>query len=408
MKNVTRRDFLRSSALIAVGVATPPWLAKIAKADLLRQAKGGKVDPDNILVVCQLTGGNDGLNTVVPWADSRYRQLRPSIGIAENEVLKLNESIGLHPQMTGLKQVFDTGKAAIIQNVGYPNPDRSHFKSMEIWQSASPDGHEAYGWLGRYLDHQATKGSPNPVMAISLTRARPQALSADEVAVPCFASLADIKTFVGDPDSERMLREVQGMMGEPGADAEVVRKANLSALDAMSELNKALGKYQSKTVYAKDQFGQGFSQIAQLIATSPRTRVIYFSAGGFDTHSNQPDQHANLLKGFSDALKAFQDEMIAIGKGNKVTVMVFSEFGRRCQENASKGTDHGSGAPMFVVGGGVKGGIVGPNPDLVNLDRGDVPWKVDFRQVYSSVLDSWMGSDSEAIFKKKFAHVPIF
>lgn len=405
---ITRRDFLRSTAIIAVGVAAPPWLAQIAKADIFKQSKGGKIDPDNILVVCQLSGGNDGLNTVIPWADANYYRYRSALAIKEDAVLKLNDSLGLHPVMTGMQSLVKSGKAAIVQNVGYPNPNRSHFRSMEIWQTANPDGAEQYGWLGKYLDQQMKQGSTNPVLALELSRNRSAALRAKVAAVPCFASLADVKSLVGDPDAERLLREVQGMDAPVGSGTEAVQKANYAALDAMSELHKSIDKYTSKFTYANDQFGQGFKQIAQLIATSPKTRVIYFSGGGFDTHSQQVEQHERLLKGFSDAIKTFMDEMEAIGKANKVTVMVFSEFGRRCQENASAGTDHGAAAPMFVIGGKVKGGLVGPNPDLVNLDRGDLKWQIDFRQVYATVLDNWMGADSASVFGKKFDHVGVY
>jgi uncharacterized protein (DUF1501 family) len=405
---ITRRDLLRKSAIIAIGAAAPPWLASIAKADVVKMATGRKIDPDNILVVCQLSGGNDGLNTVVPYANSAYYAARPVLALKEEEVIKIDAEFGLHPTMSGFKSLYDEKKVAIIQSVGYPNPDRSHFKSMEIWQTANPDGREQYGWLGKYLDNQIQSGSTNPVMALGLSRTKPDALKAKVASVPCFASLADIKAFVGDPDAERMLREVQGMDAYGSADAEAVRKANLTALDAMAELNKALDSYTPKMPYGNDQFGQGFRQIAHLIATSPKTRVIYFAAGGFDTHSQQAAAHSRLVQDFSNALKAFMDEMKALGKDGKVSVLVFSEFGRRVRENASAGTDHGAGAPMFIIGGKVKGGMYGEKPDLVNLDRGDVPWRVDFRQVYSTVMDQWMGGDSETMFGKKFSHVNIF
>lgn len=407
-KNFTRRDFLKSTAIIAVGAATPPWLAKIAKADFLRLAQGGKIAPDNILVVCQLSGGNDGLNTVVPYSDANYLRMRPTIGIKEDVVLKINEKVGLHPAMGGFKRLFDAGNASIVQNVGYPNPNRSHFRSMEIWQTANPDNVDAYGWLGRYLDQEAKHGSLNPILAIELSRQKSQAFRGKVASVPCFASLADVKSLIGDADAERHLREVQGMDAPAGSATAHVQQANYAALDAMSELNKVLSKYQSKFEYGNDQFAQGFKQIAQLIATSPKTRVIYMSAGGFDTHSNQPQQHERLLKNFSDAIDTFMQEMASLGKAEKVTVLIFSEFGRRCSENASQGTDHGAAAPMFLVGGKLKGGFVGDHPDLVNLDRGDLQYRIDFRQVYSTVLDEWMGADSESIFQKKFQHVQLY
>lgn len=405
---ITRRDLLRRSAIIAIGAAAPPWLATIARADVVKLATGRKIDPENILVVCQLSGGNDGLNTVVPYTNPAYYAARPVLGLKEDTVLKLDEEFGLHAGMEGFKSLYDEKKAAIVQSVGYPNPDRSHFKSMEIWQTANPDGREAYGWLGKYLDQQIKNGSTNPVLALGLSRTKPDAFKAKVASVPCFASLADIKSFVGDPDAERMLREVQGMEAYGNADAESVRRANLSALDAMAELNRALDSYAPKMQYGNDQFGQGFKQIAHLIATSPITRVIYFATGGFDTHSQQAAQHARLLQDFSNGIKAFMDEMKVLGKENKVIVLVFSEFGRRVRENASAGTDHGAGAPMFVIGGQVKGGMHGEKPDLVNLDRGDVPWRVDFRQVYATVIDEWMSGDSEMMFGKKFDHVRIF
>ncbi|MCH8274787.1 MAG: DUF1501 domain-containing protein [Armatimonadetes bacterium] len=404
----SRRDFLHGGAIIAVGLVTPPWLAKIAKADILKQAGGGKVSPDNILVVCQFSGGNDGLNTIVPYADSNYYRLRSALALKEDTVLKVNENVGFHPAMEGFKALFDQGRAAVIQNVGYPNPNRSHFRSMDIWQTANPEKPEAYGWIGRYLDQEIAKGSTNPVLALGLSRTRPRALKGKQASVPCFASLADVQALVGDPDIEKLLREIQGSEAGGSTGTGMVRQANLTALDAMAELNKALDKYESKFEYGQDRFGQGFRQVAHLIATMPKTRVIYISAGGFDTHSQQADPHERLLNGFSEAVKTFMEEMDAIGKADKVTVMVFSEFGRRCAENASAGTDHGAAAPMFVIGGQVKGGLYGDKPDLVNLERGDLKWKTDFREVYATLIDEWMGGDSEDLFKKKFEHVSIF
>lgn len=405
-KEISRRDFLKSSAIIAVGVAAPPWLASIAKADVFRLSKGGVIDPDNILVVCQLSGGNDGLNTVIPWTNADYYQYRPSLAVPEAEVLKIDDALGLHPSLTGFEKLYKSGQLAIVQNVGYPNPDRSHFRSMEIWQTANPDMPEQYGWLGKFLDDQAQKGSTNPVLALELGRTKSAAVRAKTASVPCFASLADVKALVGDEDAERFLREIQGMGG--GADENSVRQATRSALDAMAELNKSIDRYASAFKYSNDAFGQGFKQIAQLIATSPKTRVLYFSGGGFDTHSRQGDVHSRLLKGLGDALSTFMDEMKSLGKADKVTVMVFSEFGRRVRENGSQGTDHGAAAPMFVVGGKVEGGLIGDAPDLTNLERGDLKWKTDFRQVYATMLDQWMGAESAKIFGKKFDYVKVF
>lgn len=397
---ITRRDFLGNSAKIAIGLAAPTWLSTIARADVFRKSEGFKIDPDGILVVVQLSGGNDGLNTVIPYADSRYHELRPTLGISEDKALHLNERLGLHPAMTGMQTLYKEGKVAVINNVGYPRPNRSHFKSMEIWQSASPETSLSYGWVGRHLDILHAKNPLNPVYALGLSTDKPRALQADDYSVPCFASLADIQSMVGDPDAERMLRDIQGTGGSAGED--VVRAANKSALDAMASLRDKLKGFTAKETYPADAFGNGFKQLAQIVATSPQTRVLYFSAGGFDTHARQAEQHEKLMKGFSDSMLAFQREMEAIGKADKVVVLVFSEFGRRSYENASGGTDHGAAGPMFMVGKAVKGGLYGPMPDLQNLVDGDLKYEIDFRQVYATALDNWMGGDSQKVLSAKF------
>ncbi len=405
---VSRRSVMKAGGMIAVGLVAPRWLSTIAKADVIRQAGGGKAASDTILVVCQLSGGNDGLNTVVPYADKAYYDLRPTVGIKDSDVLKLDNEVGLHPSLVGLHTLFKENKVAVVGNVGYPKPNRSHFKSMEIWQTASPEKMMATGWLGRQLDVDMSHHPLNPVMALGLSTERPLALAAQKASVPCFASLADVQGLIGDPDSERMLREIQGMDAMMGTSTAAVQQASKSALDAMSILTKQLKGYTPKQTYANDAFGNGFKQIAQLIATSPATRVVYFSAGGFDTHARQPDQHARLLKGYGDAVLAFQREREALGKDKKVVVLTFSEFGRRAHENARLGTDHGAAAPMFLVGSRVKGGLHGAKPDLTNLVDGDVAHKVDFREVYAATLDTWMGGDSEVVLGQKFAPLGVF
>lgn len=405
---ISRRNVIKSGGMIAVGLVAPRWLSTIAQADVVRMAGGGKAASDTILVVCQLNGGNDGLNTVVPYAQKEYYALRPTVGIAETAVLKLDEQVGLHPSLAGLHTLFKEGKVAVVGNVGYPKPNRSHFRSMDIWQTASPEKMVATGWLGRQLDVDMAKSPLNPVMALGLSTERPTALAATHASIPCFASLADVQGLIGDADSERMLREIQGADAMMGTSTAAVQQASKSALDAMAILSKQVKGYEPKQTYPNDAFGNGFKQIAQLIATSPATRVVYFSAGGFDTHARQPDQHARLLKGYGDAVLAFQREMEAIGKDKKVVVLTFSEFGRRAHENASLGTDHGAAAPMFLVGSKVKGGLHEAKPDLANLADGDVAFKTDFREVYAATLDTWMGGDSEVVLGQKFAPLGVF
>ncbi len=405
---ISRRSVIKAGGMIAVGLVAPRWLSTIAQADVLRQAAGGKAASDTVLVVCQLSGGNDGLNTVVPYAQKAYYDLRPTVGIKDADVLKLDENVGLHPSLAGLQTLYKEDKVAVVGNVGYPKPNRSHFKSMEIWQTASPEKMMTTGWLGRQLDADLAHHPLNPVMALGLSTERPMALAAAHASVPCFASLADVQGLIGDADAEKMLRDIQGMDAMGGSTTAAVQQASKSALDAMSILSKQVKGYTPQQTYANDAFGNGFKQIAQLIATSPATRIVYFSAGGFDTHARQPDQHARLLKGYGDAMLAFQREMEAIGKDKKVVVLTFSEFGRRAHENASLGTDHGAAAPMFLVGGRVKGGLYGAKPELDALVDGDVAHKIDFREVYAATLDHWMGGDSEVVLGQRFAPLGVF
>lgn len=404
--SISRRQLLKTGSMIAVGLATPSWLSSIAKADVLRSASGKGVDPDGILVVCEFKGGNDGLNMIVPYADDNYYRLRPTLGIPRESVLHITDQMGLHPNMAGLSELYKEGKVAVVQNVGYPKPNRSHFKSMDIWHAASPDTSLKYGWIGRHLDHLAEDHPLNSVYALGLSNEKPGALNANKVSVPCFGSLADIQSMVGNADAERMLREISANAHTD--DEKLVAAANKSAFDAMVALKEQLGGFSPSQTYGNDKFGQGFKQISQLIATSQQTRVVYFSNSGFDTHARQADTQAGLLKGFSDGILAFQREMEAIGKAKKVVVVVFSEFGRRTYENNSGGTDHGAAAPMLVIGNNVKGGFYGPIPNFNDLNDGDLKFAIDFRQVYATALDEWMGGDSELILGGKFDSLPVF
>jgi uncharacterized protein (DUF1501 family) len=400
---ITRRDLFAKGGVLAVGLMAPAWLSSIARADVVKMAKGKKVDPNNVLVVCQFSGGNDGLNTVIPYLDPEYRRLRPNLGIGTDDVIKGADGLGFHPSMTGFAELFAKGQVAVINNVGYPNSNRSHFKSMDIWQSASPDGALKYGWIGRAFDQNCESGKKlDPIAALGLSTERPLALTAHQASIPCFASLGDVQQMVGDADAEMMLREIQGMAAKEGSAVRQIQMANNTALDAISALKTNLGKFTPKETYGDHAFGRGFKQIAQIIATSPATRVIYFSVGGFDTHARQKDAHSALMKGFSDAVAAFQKEMEAIGKADKVMTLVFSEFGRRSYENGSEGTDHGKAAPMFLIGKNVKGGFHGSKPDLQNLNDGDLVHKIDFRQVYATALDEWTGNDSKVVLGQQF------
>ncbi len=405
---ISRRQFLRAGlTLVAVGLTAPPWLAQIAHADVQRIAKGQKLPNDHILVVLQLTGGNDGLNTVIPYRDPVYYQSRPTLAIPESQIVPLTDSLGLHPALAPLKEVYDRNAVAILQSVGYPNPNRSHFRSMEIWQTADPDGHSRYGWLGRYLD-TLTDSAMNPVMAVSLTKELPVALQARQASVPCFASLGDLQVMTRDPELERTINSL-AQMDAPKMDSptRVIRQSTRTALEAVEQLRERVKNYRSEVSYPNDPFAQGLKQACQLIATSPQTRVIYVSVNGFDTHAGQARTHEQLLSRFAGAVNAFYRDLEQQGKADKVLLMVFSEFGRRVRENGSYGTDHGAAAPMFLIGKRVKGGLHGDVPNLRELDaNNDLKMQTDFRSVYATVLD-WLGGDPERVLGKTFRPIPV-
>jgi len=404
---MSRRQFLRAGfTLVAVGLAAPPWLAHIARADAQRILKGKKLPNDRVLVVLQLTGGNDGLNTVIPYTDPLYYQARPTLAIADSRVLPLQDRVGLHPALEGLKSLYEQRCVAILQGVGYPNPNRSHFRSMEIWQTADPDGHSRYGWLGRYLD-TLTDAAANPVIAVSLTQELPLALQARKASVPCFASLGDLQMMTADPELERTVHAIARMETKPTSAARVIRDSTRTALEAVERLREAVSNYRSTVEYPNDPFAQGLKQAAQLIATSPQTRILYVSVNGFDTHAAQARTHEQLLQRFGNAVRTFYQDLEQQGKADKVLLMVFSEFGRRVRENGSAGTDHGAAAPMFLIGKRVKGGLYGEPPNLRDLDNnGDIRMQIDFRSVYATVLE-WLGSDPEAVLGKSFRPLPL-
>lgn len=401
---ISRRSLLKRGGLLALGSLAPGWLSAVARADLARRAAGREVRPENVLVVCDLRGGNDGLNTVVPYASAEYYRLRPRLAVPESRVLPLDEHLGLHPALEGLGELWRDGQVAIVQGVGYPRPNRSHFKSQEIWQTASVEGRATDGWIGRHFDALSSRIDLGSVPAFGLSAERPLAFGARQVDLPCFASLADVMDLAGEPDVEKLLRAMQESAGPSAAR---VRRASLAALDTVRELRERLRETPSRFEYPDDVFGTGFSQIARLIAASPRTRVVYFAAGGFDTHARQPEQHERLLMGLGNALRVFQREMEAVGRAERVLVLVFSEFGRRAYENASLGTDHGAAAPVFLIGRPVRAGFVGKAPDLTRLEDGDVPFEIDFRRVYATLLDRWMGGDSGAVLGGSFEHLPV-
>ena len=398
---VSRRDLLRHGVtLIAVGVAAPGWLARLAAADAQVHRKGQHAPNDRVLVVVQLGGGNDGLNTVIPYTETLYRQMRPTLAISESEVVPLNDRIGLHPAFAKVKPLIDAGQFTIIQGVGYPNPNRSHFRSMEIWQTANPDKVEGTGWLGRYLD-TLPESARNPLIGITLGRESPVAMNGQKVSVPCVASLEDFQSLAGEQaEALRAVYTVQEQRTAP------VRTATLKALDAAETIRAKLGQYRSAVEYPRTPFARALQQVAQLVAANTGTRVVYCSTGGFDTHAQQARPHATLLQNVAEGLSAFWADLQAMGKADKVLLLVFSEFGRRVAENGSAGTDHGAAAPVFVIGKKVQAGLLGEHPSLQSLQDGDLRYHTDFRSVYATVLEDWLDADSQPILGGRFRKIP--
>ena len=405
--SVTRRDFIKKSATtVAVGLAVPPWLAKMVWADSVADnaLTTSGLTAGRSLVVIQLTGGNDGLNTVVPYADPAYRKARPVIAHGDDKVLRLNDHVGLSPVMTGLKGLYDKGQLAIVQGVGYPNPNRSHFRSMEIWQTAEPDKMGSEGWVGRYLD-AIRSGRTSPLTGINIGNESSEAFTNAHAAVPSIQGLANFG-FVfphngdGDARTAALKRIQEGDTNTPYG--RFFQQTAQETYDSADQITQGVKKYQSAVQYPKGNFAKGLQEIAMLIAANLGTRVFYISAGGFDTHAQQIRRHDTLWQDMSDSLAAFQADLDGMGASDHVLTVAFSEFGRRVHENANGGTDHGTASEMFLLGKPVKGGLYGAYPSLTDLDQGDLKYSTDFRSVYATILDRWLGTNSEVVLGKRY------
>jgi uncharacterized protein (DUF1501 family) len=430
----TRRKFLRTSMLGAAASWTLPiFLEKTffaldaMAADAVTQAVTGK--DGTILVVLQMAGGNDGLNMVVPFADDAYYRSRPRLGLPADKILKLDSYAGLNGKLTGFKSLFDDGHLAVVQGVGYPNPNRSHFRSTEIWQTASDaDRTESEGWLGRYFDNCCA--GADPTVGVAVGGETPQAFAAKTPTGVTFSRPEQFRFRSSEPakagtnSEEYFYRQLS--QGSTDEDAEVPAndgasigaiagktKNDLSAvdflqrtaLDAQLSSDKILAiarKYKSTVIYPPGQLASSLNMIARMIAGGLATRVYYASQGGFDTHAGQINTHERLMGELNDALAAFVADLKQQGNFDRVLLLTFSEFGRRVQENANGGTDHGAAAPMFVLGGKVKPGLFGKYPSLTELDHGDLKFNTDFRSVYGTVLDQWLKAPSQAVLGRKF------
>ncbi len=414
----TRRSFLSHGLGVVSMAATVPWFLDLSARGMAQSqgtpggAAGVMGDAANrILVVVQLGGGNDGLNTVVPFGVGDYYDARPQLSIPEpgrtGGCLPLSGTtgLGLHPAMADLASLFDDGRVTIVQGVGYPNPNRSHFTSMDIWHTARNDA-GGDGWIGRYFDCTCN-GTPVPDGAIAIGQSPPLAMQGT-VQAPIAFEDARLFQWLGqniDRSLEKPYREIMragaGPSVAPDSHAAFLARTVLDAQLSSDRVRRALGR-QSLVQYPESGLGRQMGSIGAMIRDGMSTRVYYAAISGFDTHAGQGPTQERLLREFSAAMRAFQADLDAQGNADRVLVMVFSEFGRRVRQNASQGTDHGTAAPMFVIGSSVRPGVLGPHPSLVDLDQGDLKFGVDFRSVYAGILGDWMGADSARILGKSY------
>lgn len=360
-----------------------------------------------VLVMIQLGGGDDGLNMLAPYGDGTYYDLRPRLAIQQSDVLPLNNQFGLHPSLKAFKRLYDDGKLALIQGVGYPKPNRSHFASMDIWQTARLDGSGNQGWLGAFMS-EVYKVGESPFQCVSMGNAIPKALLTPNAPAASiqdtgnFQFLADRRLPTGKDPLLKTFGQVYAKPGKKLPTLDLVSQGWDMTARGVETLAKATEKYQPSTAYPQNPFGKQLQQVAQMIVSDLGTRVFYVSMGGFDTHSNEKPIHANLLTVVSDGLAAFQKDLEGQGKADGVLILGFSEFGRRARENGSGGTDHGAAGPMFALGNPVKSGLYGNAPSLTDLDQGDLRYTVDFRSVYATVLENWFGMPSQQILGGSF------
>jgi uncharacterized protein (DUF1501 family) len=391
---LTRRNLLKRSSLLALAPAVPGFLARLARA--------AEAKPDGrVLVVIQLGGGNDGINTVVPYADEGYAKHRDKLRLPVAQLHKLDDRAALHPAMKGMAELFESQRLAVVQGVGYPNPNRSHDVSMAIWQTVrfDPADHKSYGWLGRALDESSERRA-GPSSLLVGDGALPVALLGRKAAAGSFSRLDELSV---QNDAARAAAAAEGAAG--GLD-DFVRRSALDAYATADAVNAAVSRQKSN--YPASKLGEHLSIIARLIEADLPTRVYYAVQSGYDTHSVQLQTHNQLLRELSQAMKAFLDDLAESKLTERVLVMTFSEFGRRVAENASAGTDHGTAAPMFLAGGGVRPGLHGAAPSLVDLVDGDLKMSLDFRSVYATVLDHWLAISHEPVLAGRFERLPLF
>jgi uncharacterized protein (DUF1501 family) len=412
---LTRRAMIKDGLLaVSAGMIMPSVFSRAVRAaqnaahegSTWAQAAQGKT-----LIVVQMAGGNDGLNTIVPYTDSAYYQARPTLAIQQTDVLDLNGRVGMHPSLKALQPLWQANKLAVVEGVGYPNPNLSHFVSMDIWQTLDLEGQGAQGWLGKYVAGLVDQDG-HPFQSLAVGTTLPTALRALNADVPV----------VSNPSSYRLLPDPAAQGQASAAEARIQTLLKLyntyprsapyaalldataqSAVQGAKQLASAASAYTPAVQYPNTNFAKGLQVLAEVIVQGLGLRVGYVTLGGFDTHATQADTQATLLQELAEGLAAFYNDLTAHNAAENVVMMTWSEFGRRVEENGNAGTDHGTAAPLFVLGDAVQGGVYGEPPDLTRLDNaGNLQFTTDFRSIYATMLDRWLGAPSSAVLGGSF------
>lgn len=390
---------MRQSAFASSALMVPSFLNAFTGRPP-QSSRDGK-----ILVVVQLSGGNDGLNTVVPYRNDIYYQSRPSLAIREQEVLRVSDELGFNPKMKGLQALYDEGLVTVLNNVGYPNPDRSHFRSMDIWHTASDsDQYLSTGWLGRYLDSNC-RDCATPHHALEVDDHLSLALKGQTRNGFAMSNPRQLKRATDN----RFLKSLADHGHDhPEENVAYLYKTMIDTQSSADYLYQQSTVHRSKADYPQTPFGRDLKQIAELITADTDTKIYYVSLTGFDTHANQRNQQERLLQQYADGMRAFVSDLQQNNLLDDTLIMTFSEFGRRVKQNASRGTDHGTANNLFLLGGRLRQpGFFNEGPDLTTLDNGDLIYQVDFRRVYATILENWLEADAAGILPGRFERLGV-
>jgi uncharacterized protein (DUF1501 family) len=408
----SRRDFI-ARGMYGLGLgAGLPFILDRTSAALAAQALAGtsiEKHPNRILVVIELSGGNDGLNTVVPFGEPAYYRARPKLGIPERDVIKLADGFGFHPSMVGFERLYKDGSLAVVHGCGYEHPSLSHFSSMGFWHTGVPNGGEPLGWIGRLADETLDAKQRN--LIVNLGTSQSLAVRSRQHSPLVFDDPARFRRDGSDTEKQA-LAEMSHERDTSNATLEFLASTAHNAAESSDFVRQASSAYRTPVDYGQGGgLGGNLQRVAALIAAEMPTRLYYvtYQGNNFDTHVQQADLHSRLLMYTADAVRGFIEDVAQLGRGDDVAVMLFTEFGRRVEENGSLGTDHGTATPMFIAGKSVKGGLYGGHPSLTDLDDGNLKMTTDFRRVYATMIEEWLGChEATAILKGKFDTLNVF